>query len=155
MTTNTTYATIAQNLNAMSDDEFYYTSVVPENSRNVTDDDVEYYASEMRHTTRAVLEYFGVTFDETSITYRDIESLQNAYKLCNAISYYYETISDDEQNDELNPWTTLELGGDDDVDYNSSYIEILLDLVKPADMIVNAEFDRDFLNLVDSITTPM
>lgn len=65
--------------------------------------------------------------DET-ITIRDTEAMTRAARLINEITWEYDcTVGRDQAPTSW--WTDLSLGGDDDVDYNGSYLDIAFGLI--------------------------
>jgi len=92
---------------------------------------VEYYLSEARETTFNELRErgFDVDHDAKTITIRDAATMSNAQRLTAEIAFEYDATKPREELP-TNWWTTLSLGGDDDVDYNGSYLDTIFDIVE-------------------------
>lgn len=88
---------------------------------------ISYYASEANRNVRAFLAIeCGFVFDEhDGIVLMNENSLFNAMRVTALVSHDYEY----DPPDVLDVWKSFDLGGDDDVDYNGSYIDILIDLI--------------------------
>lgn len=97
-------------------------------------DQVMYYLSEARETTFARLAELGLKYtpgeddDAGTISLHDVDSMTLAYRLIDEIGYEYDATK---PRNELptNHWQNLGLSGDDAVDYNSSYLSVVFDLV--------------------------
>ena len=98
---------------------------------------IEHYLSEMTSGTKEVLAQAGFEFDNTGIDLHDFEEL----KFMKAYSYFvysvYESqlkLGGDPEYDKAiceHLWSSvLGLGGDDDVDYNGSYLDIVVDVIE-------------------------
>lgn len=97
-------------------------------------DRVMYYLSEARETTFARLAELGLKYtpaeddDAGTISLHDVDSMTLAYRLIDEIDYEYDATK---PKNELptNHWQNLGLSGDDAVDYNSSYLSLIFDLI--------------------------
>lgn len=91
---------------------------------------VENYLSEARENTFAELADRGleVNHDAKLIHVRDADAMMKAFSLTHEISLEYDCTKDPEDIP-THWWSTLGLGGDDDVDYNGSYLDTVFDIV--------------------------
>jgi len=88
-----------------------------------------YYLSEMRDQTRAVLMQFGMTWDNDCIYLHDDWSIAGIRAYTTYVDASYENAVPDANN--MMTWgPLLDFGGDDDLDYNSSYIDIVLEAIE-------------------------
>ena len=85
--------------------------------------DLEAMFDAMRPAVRNAFAEYGLMWDDTTIVVRDELTLTR----CAALTY--SIVSEYEQPDSHAVWTRYDLGGDDDVDYNGSYPDTILDIL--------------------------
>jgi hypothetical protein len=91
-----------------------------------------YYLSEMTPEFRVALSHVGFTpDDERQVLIADTDSLDAAAALADEVVWWYDANEDSKSlarvAGRVDPWEKYNLGGDDDVDYNGSYISMIVD----------------------------
>ena len=103
--------------------------VVPEDDNAVKADDILYYLEETTPAVNAFLMNHGLWIDEASkILHYDTSQFADIRVLTDKIAEEYD--DEDLSGDELPTWQEYGLSGDDDVDYNSGYIGIIMGVLE-------------------------
>jgi hypothetical protein len=101
-----------------------------DDENNIDDviESIQHYSQSMTSHVVQYLKTFA-SFDTTNnecITY-DVEKFHIVRAFTLLIANEYDNFN---KNDDMQLWNTFALSGDDDVDYNSSYIELLCEFIE-------------------------
>ena len=105
--------------------------LLTDNDGDTPFEQLSYYLSEMSPETRAALNEFGFIWGTDNIRI-DLDRIPSIEELTMAVHDEYDrddNDDDDDDNESGGIWDELGLSSDDDVDYNSGYIETALELI--------------------------
>jgi len=107
-----------------------------------TDDIMQYFQS----TTKAFamwIEHNGIFAIRGDTLHYNIQNLPLLLAMLDRISWEYSSPDADELPDKYRLWNLLNMSGDDDVDYNCSYLAMAINIIDRHEQELNAKEQTD------------